>query len=250
VSLLAAVAFLTVLPLPARWRSDPRHLARSARWYPLVGVVVGLGLAGLDWLVGQVLAPPARDALVVVALVAISGALHLDGLMDTCDGVLSTVPDERRLAIMRDSHVGSFGVAGAGLVLIGKYAALASLGEVPRWGALIALAVLGRWSMTIGIAACPAGRPDGLGRLVKDATGRPDLAIAAGVSLLACVLALQLAGALLFGAVSVLAWLAARALLARLPGLTGDSYGALNEVAELAALALAPVCLRLALALG
>jgi adenosylcobinamide-GDP ribazoletransferase len=249
-SFLAAVAFLTVLPLPARWRSDPRHLARSVRWYPLVGLGIGLALAGLDWQLGLVVAGPARDALLVAALLSVSGALHLDGLMDTCDGVLSTVPDERRLEIMRDSHVGSFGVAGAGLVLLGKYAALASLGDAPRWAALVALAVLGRWSMSLAVVAFPAGRPDGLGRLVKDASGRGDLAVAAAFALLACVVAFQAAGVLLFGVVSLTVWLVGRAILARLPGLTGDTYGALNEIGELAALVLAPLCVGLVAAGG
>lgn len=245
-SLLAAIGFLTVLPVPDRWRAEPRDLARSVRWFPLVGAAIGLLLAGLDHLLGLLLAGPVRDALVVVALLAVSGALHLDGLMDTCDGIFAQVPPERRLAIMRDSHVGSFGVAGGGLVLLGKYAALASLGPTPRWVALLAMAVLGRWAMTLAVAAFPAGRPEGLGRLVKDATGPADLALAGLCAAAVLALTARLPGLLLFLLVSGLAWLLGRRMSASLPGLTGDTYGALNELAELAALALVPLCLRVA----
>src|SRR5437762_599599 len=135
---------------------------------------------------------------------------------------------------MRDSHVGSFGVAGAGLMLIGKYAALASLEATPRWAALVTAAVLGRWAMSLAIGCFPGGRAEGLGRLVKDATRPLDLALAGVLAVLACLACLGAAGALLFLAVSLLTWLAGRALVARLPGLTGDTYGALNELAELA----------------
>jgi adenosylcobinamide-GDP ribazoletransferase len=245
-SLLSAVAFLTVLPLPGRWRVKPEHLARAPGWFPLVGAGLGLVLAGLDWGLAIALAEPARNALLVVAGIALSGALHLDGLMDTCDGALAPATPERRLEIMRDSHVGSFGVAGAGLVLIGKYAALASLGDSPRWAALVAMAVLGRWAMTLAIGLFPAGRPEGLGRLVKDAARPADLVLAGALTLASCAAALQIAGLLLCLVVSVAAWLAGRVLTARLTGLTGDAYGALNELAELAAVALVPVCVRLA----
>lgn len=249
-SFLGALSLLTVLPLPSRWRPEPCDLARSPRWFPLVGLLLGGLLAGLDALLSPLLAGPARDALVILALVALSGALHLDGLMDTCDGVLAPVSPARRLEIMRDSHVGSFGVAGAGLVLLGKYAALASLGETPRAAALIALTVLGRWGMTLAIGAFPAGRAEGLGRLVKDGTRPGDVLVAGLSALLVCGGLLQAAGLLLFVSVSLFVWLLARSLLTRLPGLTGDTYGALDELTELAALVLAPLCLRLAAALG
>jgi adenosylcobinamide-GDP ribazoletransferase len=243
-SLLAAIAFLTILPLPGRWSTSAgRHLAGSTRWFPLVGMGLGFVLAGLDWLLGFVLAQPARDALMVLAGLALNGALHLDGLMDTCDGAFAPAPPERRLEIMRDSHVGSFGVAAAGLLLLGKYAALSSLGDTPRWAALVAMAVLGRWAMSLAVVAFPAGRSEGLGYVVKKGARPADLALAGALALLVCLAALQAAGVLLFVCTSFVTWLAARALVARLTGLTGDAYGALNELAELAALALAPVCL-------
>lgn len=244
-NLLAAVAFLTVMPLPRRLRLEPRHLARATPWFPLVGLGLGAALAALDHLLGLLLPAPARNALLVIAAVALNGALHIDGLMDTCDGVFSATTPERRREIMRDSHVGSFGVAAGGLLLIGKFAALDSLGDVPRGAALVAMAVLGRWAMSLGVVLFPAGRADGLGRLVKDAARPADLLVAGGVALGVVALLFQTTGALLFLLVSLLAWWIGRALSSRLAGLTGDTYGALNELAELATLASAPVLFRL-----
>jgi adenosylcobinamide-GDP ribazoletransferase len=246
VSILAAIAFLTVLPLPKRWRIQPSDLGRSAPWYPLVGLLVGALLAGADALLGLFVATPARDALIVALALVISGGLHLDGLMDTSDGVFAPVDPARRLEIMRDSHVGSFAVAAAGLLLIGKYAALSSLGDAPRWAALIVMAVLGRWAMTLAVVLFPAGRGEGLGRLVKERARRSDLLIGGGLAGVVCLVLLSWGGLLLVFLVTLLAWLGARALTRQLPGLTGDSYGAIEETCELLALALLPLCLRLA----
>ena len=244
-SFLAAVAFLTVFPIPRRGCLESSQLARASRWFPLVGLGIGALLAAADWLLGMAFADPVRVAVLLLSGLAISGALHLDGLMDTCDGYFAPVTPARRLEIMRDSHIGSFGVAGAGLILIGKWAALMSLDETPRWAALVLMAVLSRWGMSLAVGAFPAGRTEGLGYLVRAAIRPIDLWLAGGVSLALSVVVLGLAGAMLWVGVSLAVWLAGRALMRRLPGLTGDCYGGLAEMAELVALMLAPPLVRL-----
>jgi adenosylcobinamide-GDP ribazoletransferase len=220
------------------------HLARASRWFPVVGLGIGAALAGLDALLGLALADSSRAALVVLGGLAISGALHFDGLMDTCDGYFAPVTPARRLEIMRDSHVGSFGVAAAGLVLIGKWAALLSLDGTPRWAALVLMALLSRWGMSLAIGVFPAGRAEGLGYLVRTAIRPVDLWLAGGTALLASAAVLGLAGVALWLAVSLAVGLAGRALMRRLPGLTGDCYGGLAELAELVALILVPPLVR------
>jgi adenosylcobinamide-GDP ribazoletransferase len=239
-----------VLPLPARWRLDERHLARATPWFPLVGLALGAVLAGADHLLAAYLAQPARDALIVVGAIALTGALHVDGLMDTCDGYFAAVPPRRRLEIMRDSHVGSFGVTGVALLLLGKLSALASFGDAPRAAILLCVPLLGRWAMSLAVVCFPAGREEGLGRLVQAAARKRDLVLAGLISLGVCLVSLQAAGAIVWALVGLIAWLAGRGLTARLTGLTGDSYGALCELAELSALGLAPVVLHLTAQLG
>ena len=86
-SFLAAVQFLTSIPLPWRREPKPEELARAAPYFPLVGLIIGLILAGLHWLFGLIFPAAMVNALLLVALVAVTGGLHLDGLVDTCDGV-------------------------------------------------------------------------------------------------------------------------------------------------------------------
>ncbi|MCC7107270.1 MAG: adenosylcobinamide-GDP ribazoletransferase, partial [Chloroflexi bacterium] len=200
--------------------------------------------AGFDVALAPLFASPLRDAAVVVVGVALTGGLHLDGLMDTCDGLFVPTSPERRLEIMRDSHVGSFGVVGGGLVLLGKLAALASLGEVPRSAAIVLMAVVGRWSMTLNVVVFPAGRTDGLGSLVKRKAGRGDLLFATIAAALVGYVALGLAGLAALSLVGIVVLAAALAVLRRLPGLTGDTYGALEEIAEIAVLAVLPPLFR------
>ena len=241
---LAALQLLTCLPFPDRLRTEPRHLAASTGWFGAVGLIVGLLLAGFDASLAALFASPLRDALVVVAAVALSGALHLDGLMDTCDGLFSATEPARRLEIMRDSHVGTFGVVAGGLVLLGKLAALASLNGVPRWAAIVVMATLGRWAMSLAIVLFPSARKEGLGSLVKSGARPLDLGLASLFAIVVAYAGLGVAGLAAVPIVGLIVVLMARQILRRLPGLTGDTYGALGEVAEVATLALLPPLLR------
>ena len=122
-----AVTFLTRLPLPVRGEVTPADLRASLGWYPFIGLVMGALGWGL-YLAGVAVFPPAVTAVLVIILLEMcTGALHLDGLMDTCDGVGSNAPRARALAIMKDSRVGAMGVFGAVAVLLLKVVALAAL---------------------------------------------------------------------------------------------------------------------------
>src|SRR5262249_30758963 len=127
IGLLIACQFLTRLPVPLRTAMDPVQMGRSMRWFPLVGALIGALVAGIDAGLGLVVGDEVRGVALVVALAAITGGLHLDGLMDSCDGLFSVATPARRLEIMRDSRVGSFAVIGLTTLLLLKYAALLSL---------------------------------------------------------------------------------------------------------------------------
>src|SRR5581483_9200626 len=114
-SFLVAVQFLSHLPTPAGLPVDGPALGRALGWFPVVGLVLGGLLAGADLVLSVVLPRPLVDAFLLVLLALLTGGLHLDGFMDTCDGLFSLRSPEDRLAIFRDSRVGSFGVVGAGM---------------------------------------------------------------------------------------------------------------------------------------
>ena len=230
--LIVALGFLTALPLPRTGTAGPEQLARSLAWFPVAGALVGGVLVLLDLALGLVLPVGVRAALLLVALLALTRGLHFDGLMDVCDGLFGGFTPERRLAIMRDSHVGAFGVLGAVADLLLRHAALVSLLDGWRIAALLLPPIAGRWAMVWAMVAYPYGRTEGLGAAFKRGAGWREVALATfGAAILGA------AAWWPWGAVALIpAWLAtvlvARFMLRRLPGLTGDCYGSINEVVE------------------
>ncbi len=174
-------------------------------------------------------------AFLVATLVIATRALHLDGLMDVCDGVFGGFTRERRLEIMRDSNVGAFGVAGGVTVLLLKYGALVALLSLPEPGkewALLLFPALSRWSMVVLLGAFPYVRTQGLGSPFHGGGIKVATTVAGVSALVASFLLGGFAGlGLFFGAVA-LAWMLGWAMAKALGGLTGDTYGAANEIVE------------------
>lgn len=244
-SFFIALQFLTRLPIPDPGRVEGPDVARSTVCYPVIGLLLGGLLVGLDGLARRFWPVSVASALVLLVKAALTGALHLDGLMDTCDGVFNLKPPERRLEIMRDSRVGAFGVVAGVLVLLLQYSLLTELTGPLRWRALLAMPILGRWLLVYALRAFPYARTTGLGQLFAGQVTHIHWVLA---SLLALSLTLALFPSALGGGLILGSYLAAAACAcfcqARLGGLTGDTYGALNEVVETVALALIGMQLR------
>jgi len=229
---VVAIQFLTVAPPLLRRTITPDELGRSVAFFPLVGLAVGLLLNGLYWLLSAVFPEVLVAAMVVGVWIACSGALHFDGFLDAVDGLLGGRTAEDRMRILRDARVGAFAVAGGVTMLLLKFAAIGGIGS----GALIVAPLLGRWVISLAVVLFPYARAEGLGREMKDNAGWPQAVGASAISLAALVLLAPSAGiAATFTAVVVVglcSWLLIRFTLARIPGLTGDIYGALCEVGE------------------
>ena len=246
---LAALTFLTLVPAGGSRMFTQREISVSRGFYPLVGLLIGLLLVALERGATALFSQPLTAAVLLVALLVITRGLHFDGFMDVCDGLFGGYTRERRLEIMRDSHVGSFAVAGGTALLILKYGALVSLLSIPGAGkawALLAFPMLSRWSMVILLQAFPYVREAGLGSPFHGEGGKPW--IAAGFALLVTAgVSIGLGGiggaAIMIG-VSLPAALLGWTMTRILGGLTGDIYGATNELAEatvlIAAVALLP----------
>jgi adenosylcobinamide-GDP ribazoletransferase len=211
---------------------------RSAALFPVVGALIGGFLGGIGLVLDRILPAGVVAALVIAAGALVTGGLHLDGVMDTADGVFGGKSPERRLAIMHDSRVGAFGVVAGVVILLGQFACLSELTGQARLLALIAAGTIGRWTMLIALALFPVARPTGAGATFHAGVTR-------GMALLGTLLAGTLA--LLAGPLGVLAMAAGlaiavgvgRALTLRLGGLTGDTYGAIAIVIETAVLFIA-----------
>ena len=229
-----AIRLLTVLPAGSSTRPAPP--AAAVRWYAPVGVLVGALLAGLALLAWELFPPLLAAALVVTGWVAVTGALHLDGLADTADAALAPVSRERRLVIARDVAHGTFAVAAIGVVLPVKVAALAGMGQAECAAAVALAPVAARAVAVVATRVFPPARPEGMGAATRAGATIPAMAAAVALAAVAAVVALGWAG-LASAAIAGAFGLAAGAWVrGRMGGLTGDGYGAVIELTETAAL--------------
>lgn len=238
-SFIAAVRFLTSIPLPGRHEMTAEQMGRGTAYFPVVGLIIGLILVALYWLLGMILPPAIVAALLVAAMVLLSGAMHLDGFADTCDGIGGHKPVEERWKVMRDSRTGAFGVVGVVVLLLVKYVTLSAIPDTFMAATLLFVPAAGRWAMVYAIFAFRYARPSGLGTAFKQATRWPQF-VAATIITVAVALALfpffSLAGLLVIGGVWVVITGFAFYLKYKFAGLTGDTYGAIDEAAEVLAL--------------
>lgn len=230
-----ALRFLTIFPTPRKEKDDEKVAYLSLVYFPLVGLLLGAVLLGTYYALALVLPSPVVFALVVIALAVITGGHHLDGLMDSLDGVFGGKSKEERLAIMRDSKVGAFGVAGAILLLLLKYV---SLTLAPLLPALLLMPTLGRWAMLNAIFFFPYARPDGMGLPFKQGANWQRLTIATILPVVAAMAILRWKGLILLVVLWLTVFCIGRFIQHRLGGLTGDNYGAINEIAETATIIL------------
>ena len=245
-----ALSLLTRLPVRARW-DDNVLPGRAMAAYPLVGAVIGALLVGLGWLLtagigrlqglaggsGAGLSPLLAAALILAAWAAITGMLHLDGWADCCDALVAPLSRERRLEVMKDPRLGSFGGAGLILLLLVKLAAvaeaLAPAADRPLAAMLPLLVapVLGRWAVVIAAAAFPLARPDGMGASFRRGLGRREVVLATLTAAVACAM-LGWRGPVLWAVAGLTLLGMGRLATARLGGLSGDVYGAIVELTE------------------
>lgn len=229
-----ALALLTRLPVSV----EPPMRGAAAAWaWPLAGAAVGLIGALTAWAaMGLGLGAQVAAALALGMQVLVTGALHEDGLADCADGFWGGSTRERRLAIMSDSRIGSYGAVGLSLVILLRWSALTVLIRAGAgWDALMAAGALSRWPMAALLRALPPARADGMSRLV----GRPDSRTLALGGAIALALALAAAGSAGLGAALAAAVVAGVWILlvrARLGGQTGDTCGAVQQLSETAVL--------------
>lgn len=232
-ALLAALSFLTVFP--ARPSLDAGVFGRSRAFFPLVGLLLGGGLAALDWVFQAIFPVWLASAVLLAALTAVTRGLHLEGFIDCCDALWGGFSRERRLEILKDPHVGAFAIIGGVLLMLLTWAALASIGGQTRMLVLILFPCLSRWGVLLAMSAFPYARPQGMGTAFTQGTAPWQVALGLATASLASLL-LGLPGLLMLGAASLVAWLSGRWASRLLGGLTGDTYGAINEIGALTVL--------------
>jgi adenosylcobinamide-GDP ribazoletransferase len=260
---LLALQFLTVVPVQLGRATTSQSgaadtdvdMGRALPWFPLIGALLGAGVVVINRALALFLGRGVRDVVVVAVLLLATGMLHFDGFVDCCDALLGARSVERRLEILRDSRVGAYGLGGGAVLLIARYATLESL-SAGLWAlAVVAAVLIGRWAMVWLITLFPYARTRGAGSSFQSDSVRLAVTSGIAIALLGALAAFASGGAFGRNAL-VLALLGAAGLAVALlwalwssrrlgGGLTGDAYGAANELVEVTILALAPVVMRL-----
>ena len=232
--LMVAFGFLTRLPMP-RIEMGAEDFAAAIRFYPIVGLAIGLLVAAAGWL-GALVDPWIGACAALLTWIAVTGALHLDGLADVADGLGTAHGDRTRLlAVMADPHIGSFGVVAIAGQMIAKLVLLHAAG-LAGWWALILVPFAARMGPLVWARLLPPLRAGGLGAAVAGAVRNRDL-LGWGLVLALAAVAVPALVVLPVLVLGVASW-----LRRTLGGVTGDAHGAGIEIVEtglLAAIAVA-----------
>ena len=236
---LAAIGFLTGIPVGRR-AMEGKSLAGSAMYFPLVGLVLGFIIAGVDYGLRMALPNMLVSAMDVLLLVLLTGALHFEGFVDSCDGLFGGHTRERRLEIMRMKNVGAYAVAGGALLLILKFAAIASLPSGwDRFWIIALFPAMSRWGMALVLNLFPYARAEGLGSAFRSNRSSVYMIATGVVALLIAIVFGWLGGIALLFSAKIIAVMMGWGISRMLGGLTGDTYGAINEVTEVFVLIIA-----------
>lgn len=255
---LWALTFLTVIPISNKNGQGFHRTGAVACWFPVVGLCIGVFLSLCSVLFSAFFPPFIAYSLVLVAYIAITGALHLDGLADTCDGIWGGKDKESRLSIMKDSRIGSFGAIGLICLLGLKYAGLAGVGGITTSGhalyaviltkhsiplsplsvnvipALLVMPVMGRWSQVFAAALSPYARSkSGTGSFIVEDTTARHMLCASLLPLCLLWFFYALMGFVIFAIIGIFALMWIWYIKKKIGGITGDTLGATNEMVEL-----------------
>ena len=234
-SLRLAIGFLTVFPVAP---AGEARMGPARAWFPLVGLGLGGVLLGLDVAAREGLPALVVGAILVAALLVLTRAIHTEGFLDCCDGLFGGYTREDRLRILRDTHVGAFAVIGGAALLLLKWSALAGIPDEARTGLLLVFPCLSRLGMVATMALFPYARERGLGTSFQEGRTWWQVGFGLATATVASVLFLGGGGAILLGIVVVVSLGLGRWMTGMLGGMTGDTYGAVNEVGEVAVLVL------------
>lgn len=235
--LMLSLQFATVIPTPVLADVDETEIRRSVVFFPIVGLLAGAVLWVIQNLLRQHLAPMAATLVTLGLYTLLTGALHLDGLMDSADAIGSRRPREQALDIMKDSRVGAMGVVAAVFILLGKTIFITSLAQPVPWAIppapFVLVPMLSRLGMVLAMTLAPPARDEGLGALFAQRIPIWILPINFGIAAVVCLLTVPWWDiwpiAAYFGLVTVgfTRW-----MKRKFGGMTGDTYGALNEMLE------------------
>lgn len=233
---LAAVAFLTTLPVGKGKAEDREGFAKSMIFFPLVGLGMGAVAVGINAVLARFLPLPLRMLIVLGTFTLAGESLHMDGWADTSDGLFGGKDPEERIRIMGDTRVGTAGILSLIFLVLWKFLCLVFIGERGNSyvlnGALVLTPALGRWSMVNAARLGHPARPEGMGKSFLEMRGRRDWLIATGTMLIFSVLMFPRGTVVLLPLAFAISLALTLAHNKWLGGHTGDTLGSVNEATE------------------
>lgn len=234
-----AMGFLTILPVDRSLQATPERLGRSMALFPASGVVLGLILVIFNSLLDAFIPRAVLDCLLLLILIVLTGALHLDGIADLLDGLAGGKDRDGILRIMKDSRVGAMGVVGLVMLLLLKYLCLFNLPLEFKSAGLIFMPAAGRWVQVVLAVSCRYLRgSEGTGAVFLEHASERELLIASGSLVAVALVLFGLQGIFLIFLLGIAAMLLIKYFEIRLGGVTGDVLGASSELIEVLALLL------------
>lgn len=236
---LFAISFLTRIPVPFNIDYNNKLPSRSFSYFTMVGFIIGLILVMADRLFSYLLPVSIVNILLLILLVYLTGALHLDGFMDSVDGLFSCREKERVLEIMHDSLTGAFGVISVILLLLLKYVLLVELKGTIRLPLLILMPVISRWMLVYSAYRYPLATSSKLGKGFNYDLGIKQIFFSSLILIIACICTMFLwkinfLNLLMpFSVNWLVVILISHYVIKQIDGLTGDIYGTINEISEI-----------------
>ena len=232
---LVALQFLTILPLEIKSEVKEKDFGRALIYFPIVGALIGLVLA-LALLAFDFLPNLAKIALVLTSSIIITGAMHLDGFADTCDGFFSGKSKEKILSIMHDPHIGTIGTIAVVSLLLLKFSLMASISKDILWKSLIMMAVFSRWIQVLACYLSKYAKEFGKARFFIEYASLKEAIIGGLITVTLLYVLENWKGLFLFIPVLAAAFLLINYIKRRIGGMTGDTIGAVSEIIEVCVL--------------
>jgi len=230
------IQFLTRIPIPITIDVKEDSFVKGVAYYPLVGVIIGFINAGVYLLTSNVIGGAFPIVCVLLANTLVTGAFHLDGIADTCDGIYSARPKEQMLEIMKDSRVGTNGAIALIFDYIFRYVLLSTIPSSFILYAIILAPIAAKTQVGLLIYISKYARKKGLAGLYLDKMTKLPTVICMIIGITIFGVTLRIKGLILVGVYTIFSLLFKRYIYKRIDGMTGDTLGAANEVIEILAL--------------
>ncbi|MFZ7102600.1 MAG: adenosylcobinamide-GDP ribazoletransferase [Peptococcaceae bacterium] len=231
-SFLAAMQFMTRIPINKTIVASEAEMGSSSKYFPIIGFIIGFFLFIIDQLSSLLLPSLVVGAILLIAEVLITGGLHVDGYLDTMDGLLSSRPKETALEIMKDSRVGAHSVTAFFALFILKYSIIVGLLNTNSIYGIFLMPIVGRWVMQFCICFFPYARENGLGKIFSISSDKRDWYFSTLTFMLIILFFLPWNYLLVITITFLIMLTPILKINKFLNGHTGDTYGAINELTE------------------